>query len=228
MRLEEAKYILKNAGYILEDTDTLEHEIEDHIEAIKTSYANDDDKYWKHYNDIDELKLKANGSSLANKIARAKQFNKSENEEDIIPETVDGAIAVLNELGLDIDKEDAVTLYPEDDDGWITFNLGKGKFGNTKIGVNTQLSIDSIKKGKFHFFMNLVKTANWGTTEFYNENVPSVDKKLKSVKELKPIILKYVKKLVEAGFKEDKQEDWLYKKEGGAPWIRIAKKYGWM
>ena len=227
MRLEEAKYILKKAGYLLEDTDTLEHEIEDHVEAIKASYANNDREYWKHYDEIDDLEKKANGSSLSDKIANAKQFNKGEDEEDIIPETVDGAISVLNSLGLGVKKED-VDLYPEDDHGWISFNLGVGKFGNTKVGIHTSLSIRSIKKGKFNLVIRLIKTANWGSSPFYNDKVPEVDKNLKSVTELKPIILKYIKTVVEAGFKEDKQEAWIWKKEGGQPWIRLAKKYGWI
>jgi hypothetical protein len=227
MLLSEAKEILKRAGYIVEDTDTLEHEIEDHVEAIKASYANNDREFWKHYDEIDDLEKKANGSSLLNKIANAKQFNKGEDEEDIIPETVDGAISVLNSLGLGVKKED-VNLYPEDDSGWISFNLGRGKFGNTKVGIHINLQINSIKKGKFHLDLSLVKCADWVTKPFYNDNVPEVDKNLKSVKELKPIILKYIKTVVEAGFKEDKQEAWIWKKEGGQPWIRIAKKYGWM
>lgn len=224
MELNEAKEILKHNGFILEDTDTLEHEIEDHVEAIKASYANNDRKYWKHYDDIDDLEKKANGSSLLNKIANAKQFNKGEDEEDIIPETVDGAISVLNSLGLGVKKED-VDLYPEDDTGWISFNLGSGKFGNTKVGIHSDLRIDSIKKSKFHLELDLIKTADWVTKPFYNDNVPEVDKNLKSVKELKPLILKFIKSLVDAGFKEDKQEAWIWKKEGGQPWIRLAKAY---
>jgi hypothetical protein len=224
MLLEEAKEILNSHGFILEDTDTLEHKIEDHIQAIKASYANNDRKYWKHYDAIDDLEKEANGNSIANKIANAKQFNKGESEEDIIPETVDGAISVLNSIGIGIEKND-VDLYPEDDIGWISFNLGSGKFGNTKVGIHVNLQINSIKKGKFHFDLGLIKTANWSGRKYYNENVPEIHKNLKSVKDLKPIILKYIKSLINAGFKEDKQEAWLWKKDGGQPWIRLAKAY---
>lgn len=77
MELKEAKQILKKAGFIIEDTDTLQDRIDaDSMDIHLTRKRHDGPGYKKAIGDYADAHTRATASSVANKISNAKAFNK--------------------------------------------------------------------------------------------------------------------------------------------------------
>lgn len=209
--------------YLKEDTDTLEHSIED-------EYADANGKPgWDKVHAsgrTERLKKQAYDSSLATKIANAKKFNgdaTTEETADDAQNSIAGVCSVLGSMGIDVDKKHEIDLYEEDNNAYIKPDLGFCKFGNSKCFIDTLIEFTDLKKGKIRMYMSIRK-AGGISYERVNCGVPDFKANIKNVSEIKPAILKFVQTCLDKGMNVDKDS---YTNRIGEmnKWEKLVKKY---
>ena len=130
MKLDEAKQILTKAGFLLEDTDTLQDRIDDASADIHLSVKRHNGPgYKKAIDDFADAYTKASAGSVAKKIANAKKFNAGIDEmkkdavnifkqafhEDEVIDNGDGTYTVVPDKDYDIEA-----IYTWDDNDTLT------------------------------------------------------------------------------------------------------------
>ena len=145
MELKEAKEILNNAGFLLEDTDTLQ----DRIDAAKmethlTKKRHNGPGYKKAIDDFADAYTKASDGSVAKKIANAKKFNAVNENKKYIIEAFKAIKAMAGKGGWKYEEDSSPNDF----------------FTVEELTDGTLESVINHNKGFYTLIINLRKTLN--------------------------------------------------------------------